>query len=116
MLNPLPGSEDVSQRSGRTKRIVMWLVAIGIILPGGYGFVEKFIQFLRTLRSTEGGHFTILPIANYLLVTCGFCCLLIWAIRHGMFRDVEKPKYTMLERELELERLENRSGNQAGNT
>jgi hypothetical protein len=35
-------------------------------------------------------------------------CLLVWATRNGMFRNIEKPKYDMLDREEELDRLEGR--------
>ena len=95
-----------SPRATRAKTIAFWLIAVGIIVPGGYGFIAAFIQFVRTLRTVEGGGFTIIPIVNYLMVTAGFVCLLIWAVAHGMFRDIERPKYTMLEREAQLDRDE----------
>ncbi len=101
-----PGPKN--DRPSRTKHVVLWVFFIMIILPGGYGFTEKFIQFVRTLNTEEGGGFTILPICNYLLMAMGFGCLLAWATAHGMFRDVEKPKYDMLERERFLEESEGR--------
>ncbi len=100
------GAVVTRERMSRGKRITLWVIAVGIIVPAGYGFVDKFVQFVRTLDSEQGGHFTIIPIANYLLVTAGFVCLLIWAVTRGMFRDIEGPKYTMLEREAELDRRE----------
>jgi hypothetical protein len=36
---------------------------------------------------------------NYLLASLGFFFLLLWAAARGMFRDIERPKYEMLERE-----------------
>ena len=97
-------------RRSRTRTIVFWSLAIGIVLPGAYGFTEKFLQFIRTFRSDATGGFTIVPMANYLIVTAGFACLLVWAIAHGMFRDVEKPKFDMLEREAELDAREQAEG------
>lgn len=90
----------------RTKRIVLWCLALGILIPACIGFATKIFQFVRTLRGEGGAAFTLVPLANYFLATLGFACLMIWAIYHGMFRDIEKPKYTMLEREEELERRE----------
>ena len=40
---------------------------------------------------------------NYLLASLGFFFLFCWAIGHGMFRDIERPKYTMLENERRLD-------------
>jgi len=100
--------KSARRRRPRAKTIVLWIITVGIVLPGGYGFVEKFIQFVRTLRTDATGGFTIVPIMNYLLMTAGFVCLLVWATARGMFRDIERPKYTMLEREAQLERDEER--------
>lgn len=99
-----PARLSPSPRSGsRLKKWVMVIITVGIILPGGYGFIEKFIQFVRTLRTDDAGGFTIIPICNYLIVTAGMACLLVWATARGMFRDIERPKFTMLEREQQIE-------------
>ena len=52
-------------------------------------------------RGDVDGVFAITPIVNYLLASLGFFFLFCWAIRHGMFRDIERPKYTMLENRAE---------------
>lgn len=96
----------IRQGETRAKRIALWCMALGILIPGGYGFTEKLIQFVRTLHTEEGAGFTIIPISNYFLIAAGMACLLGWAVIHGMFRDVEGPKYKMLEREAELDRLD----------
>ena len=46
----------------------------------------------------------VAPIANYLLASLGFFCLLLWAAARGMFRDIERPKYDMLAQEEALDR------------
>lgn len=104
-------AERAAEESGsRKKNLVLWIISVGIILPGAYGFIENFIQFIRTLRTVDGGGFTIIPLLNYMLMTAGFVCLLIWGVLRGMFRDIERPKYSMLEREAMLERWEHREG------
>ena len=41
---------------------------------------------------------------NYLFVAGGFAFLFLWALSRGQFKDVEEPKYRMLQRNLELDR------------
>ncbi len=99
-----PAKSIERSASGKARTGALWVLAIVIIVPACAGFIDKFIQFLHTLEADEeGGGFAIVPIMNYLIVTAGFMCLLIWAIAHGMFRDIERPKYTMLEREAQLD-------------
>ena len=86
-----------------TARITL-ILAILILVPSLYGFGRKFIEFLHVFSGEADGAFAIAPILNYLLASCGFLLLLLWAIAHGMFHDIEKPKYTMLEQEEELNR------------
>jgi hypothetical protein len=95
----------IVRRESRTKAIVVAAFSLLIMVPAAIGFVGKLVDFFRTLTSEAGGGFTIVPIMNYLLVTAGFACFLIWAIVHGMFRHVEQPKYDMLDREAELDHL-----------
>lgn len=92
----------------RGKRITLWVMAVGILLPGAYGFGEKLVQFIRTLNTEDGAGFTLIPISNYFFVAAGMACMLVWAIAHGMFRDIEAPKYDMLAQEEELDRREGR--------
>ncbi|MCK6483237.1 MAG: hypothetical protein HUU22_07330 [Phycisphaerae bacterium] len=98
----------IVRSESRLKRIVLWFIAIGILAPACYGFTEKLILFILAVRRDQIAGFTIIPIANYLIVTAGMFCLLIWAAKHGMFRNVEQPKYDMLRREAELDRREGR--------
>ncbi len=90
------------------RAIALCITAAIILIPAAYGFVNKFIEFARTFGTDDGG-FVIVPMLNYLCVAAGFICLLVWAVAHGMFNDIEKPKFTMLEREAELDRQEGRA-------
>ena len=93
-------------RTPRKKTMLITCMALIILIPAGVGFTKKLVEFFHTYSEVEGGAFALLPIANYMLVTAGFCCLLGWAIAHGMFRDVERPKHTMLETEAKLDAAE----------
>jgi hypothetical protein len=91
------------RRSTTTKRLVMWFMALAVLLPSLYGFGTKFLEFIALYRGDVEGVFAISPILNYLLASLGFLCLFGWAALGGMFRDVEQPKYAMLENEARLD-------------
>lgn len=55
-------------------------------------------------EATEGA-FALVPILNYLLVTLGFLLMFGWWVLSGGFRDIERPKYNMLENETILDAL-----------
>ncbi len=92
-----------------TKARTLWrfnwttlILAVVILLPAAYGFGRKFYE-LVILTGDEEGAFAIVPIANYLLASLGFAMLFVWAMFQGMFRDIEKPKETMLANEAKLD-------------
>ncbi len=94
------------RRSGPAKRRMQWVVlamALAILVPSLYGFGTKFLEFIALYRGDVEGAFAISPIINYLLASLGFLFLFAWAMMHGMFRDIEQPKYTMLENEQRLD-------------
>lgn len=95
--------ETQQPRQSRTIVRVSIVLALIILPPCLFGFIAKFSEFVATFRQDELGVFAIQPIFNYLLATCGFCLLLVWAIMHGMFHDVEAPKYQFLEQEYMLD-------------
>jgi len=95
-------------KDSRGKRNTLLVIAAFILIPGAYGFIEKLIQFFRMLGIDRGVDFTLVPITNYLFVAAGMACMLAWAILHGMFRDIEAPKFDMLEQEEALDRSEGR--------
>jgi len=86
------------------KAILLIVMAVAVVVPAAIGFITKFVYFVRTLHSDSAGSFAIVPMINYLAVAAGFFCLLIWAAYRGMFRDIEGPKFTMLDREDRLDR------------
>jgi hypothetical protein len=70
-----------------------------MILTAGTAFTMKLIDFYVT-ATREGaaalGSFLI-PVMNYLCIAACFAALFVWAHSRGQFRNVEAPKYRMLE-------------------
>ena len=105
-VQPQPPERD---RSPAT-RVFLWVFSILMILTAGTAFTMKLIDFYVT-ATREGaaalGSFLI-PVLNYLCIAAGFAALFIWAHSRGQFRNVEAPKYRMLEQnrlcDLEWER------------
>lgn len=92
-----------SRFGARRGGIILGVMGLIFVVPAGVAFVNKFIHFCRTLHTDEMGKSALVPMLNYLAVAAGFSCLFIWALLRGMFRDVEAPKYTMLENEAKLD-------------
>ena len=78
------------------------ILAVFILLPACYGFGKKFLELL-SLVGDEEGSFAVMPVTNYLLASLGFLLLFLWAMCHGMFRDIERPKLTMMDNEARLD-------------
>lgn len=92
-----------SRKTSRSQVLTTIVFAVVILVPSLYGFANKFREFVLLYRGDVDGVFAITPIMNYLLASLGFFFLFFWAISHGMFRDIEAPKYTMLENERHLD-------------
>ena len=90
-------------KTRRSQVITTIIFAAVILIPSGLGFANKFREFLMIYRGEVDGVFAITPIVNYLLASLGFFFLFCWAICHGMFSDIERPKYEMLENERRLD-------------
>lgn len=80
------------------------ILGVAILIPSMLGFVNKLLEFAHVVQGDSDGAFALTPIINYLLASCGFLSLLIWAALRGLFRDIEAPKRVMLEREALLDR------------
>jgi nitrogen fixation-related uncharacterized protein len=89
-------------QAGRRLNATTLVLAVCILIPACYGFGRKFLE-LVALVGDEEGTFAVMPVVNYLLATLGFGMLFLWAMLHGMFRDIEAPKRTMLENEAQLD-------------
>lgn len=102
-----PLSESSGEGTSRKDRSFAWTLTIVfgvvILLPCLIGFFIKFSELVALTKNPEDGGFSITPVINYLLASIGFFFLLLWAALNGMFSDLERPKYLMLENERELD-------------
>ncbi len=89
--------------TSRASRYVTLALAIVILVPSLFGFGSKFLEFVALARGEVDGAFALTPVVNYLLASLGFLCLFGWAMLHGMFRNIEEPKYQLLENEERLD-------------
>ncbi len=89
--------------TSRTQVLTTVGFALLILVPSMLGFGNKMREFILLARGDVDGVFAITPVVNYLLASLGFFCLFFWAIYQGMFRDIEAPKFTMLENERKLD-------------
>ena len=75
------------------RRLFVLLAVCFFLVPAGYGFYRKFSELLYLAGDPENS-FVVMPIISYLLSSLGFAMMLFWATSHGMFHDVEQPKFT----------------------
>lgn len=86
-----------------TRKTITIILAL-IILPVSFlGFGAKIVEIIAVLTGEPDGIFTLSPLLNYFLASMGFACILCWAMFQGMFHDIEKPKFAMLDMERQLE-------------
>ena len=101
MANLKSVQPEATMREGtsKTTRLFLWIFSIVMIVTAGTAFGMKLIDFYIT-ATREGtaalGSFLI-PVMNYLCIAAGFAALFVWAYSRGQFRNVEEPKYRMLE-------------------
>ena len=117
--------QDQERREGRRMRIVrreesapsprvkrfLWIFSVVMVVLAGTGFAFKLVEFVATAttRGPDALASFLIPVLNYLLVAAGFFCLFLWAYFTGQFRDLEAPKYRMLEMQDEIDRQEMRA-------
>jgi len=85
--------------ASRSTRWFLWIFSIAMIATAGSAFTMKLVDFYITATREGPGALAsfLIPVMNYLLVAAGFAFLFVWAYSRGQFRDVEQPKYRMLE-------------------
>lgn len=92
------------------KQAVVIGFSTAVILMAAGGFLYKITEFAQTILKDELQGFGISAIATYLVGMFGLLFLSLWGFFRGYFRDIERPKYRMLEMEEDYERIEQRTG------
>ncbi len=81
-----------------------------IVIIAAIAFIYKVSQYGKTLLTGDIPGFAVVQMVTYFVAVVGFVLLLIWSFLKGHFKDVEGPKYRMMEREAELDRQEQLEG------
>ena len=92
-------------RKPNAKTLATIVVGLAVLVGGGT-FVHKLVEFARTAGDGEMPGFALVSVVPYFAATIGFLLLAVWAFLRGHFKDIEEPKYRMLEQEKEYDRAE----------
>jgi len=76
--------------------LAFFLLAMGV---AGVGFSVKLVEFAGDLTAEHGLQFAGAHLLTYGLIAAGFLSLLVLGFVRGHFKDVEEPKYDLLEEE-----------------
>ncbi len=87
----------------RTRSIVVFVLAIGVMVIAGGAFLNKMVEFAITMAGDEVAGFGAVAVTTYLTGMLPLLFLTLWAIMTGRFRDIERPATRMLELDREIE-------------
>jgi nitrogen fixation-related uncharacterized protein len=88
--------------------------AVAVLVLAGLGFVYKMTEFAATIVKHDVEGFGAVALSVYLVGMIPLLFLTLWAILTGRFRDIERPKYRMLELDREID-AEEAAGGRDGN-
>jgi nitrogen fixation-related uncharacterized protein len=83
-------------------RVATLGLSVSVLLIAGFGFVYKMTEFALTIVKDDVEGFGAVAIAIYLIGMLPLVFLTLWAVLTGRFRDIERPKYRMLELNADL--------------
>jgi nitrogen fixation-related uncharacterized protein len=87
----------------RTRTIVVFVLALGVMVVAGGAFLNKMVEFVFTMAGSEVAGFGAVAVVTYLCGMVPLLCLTLWGVFSGHFRDVERPATRMLELHRQLE-------------
>ena len=102
----VPPRKSAREPISRTTRRFLWVFSVVMVVTAGTAFIFKLIEFFytATTKGSDALYSFLMPVLTYLVVAAGFACLFFWAVFGGQYRDVEGPKYRMLEMQDEIDR------------
>jgi len=86
------------------RTVAVYGFAAAVLVFAGLGFVYKMTEFAATIIKEDIEGFGAVAISIYLIGMVPIAFLTLWAVLTGRFRDIEAPKYRMLELDREIER------------
>ena len=102
-----PAGDDAGRDADEgwtARRIAVIGFAAAILAIAGVGFIYKMTEFATTIVRDDVEGFGAVAVSVYLIGMLPIVFLTLWAVLTGRFRDVERPKYRMLELDREIER------------
>lgn len=87
-----------------TRGLVVFGFAVAVMTVAGLGFVYKMAEFVVTITRDEIEGFGAVAVATYLIGMLPIVFLTLWGALSGRFRDIERPKFRLLELDREIER------------
>ncbi len=100
-----PGLRVVrGRRRWSSRRVAVVGFAVLVLLVAGLGFVYKMTEFTMTIVKDDIAGFGAAAVSVYLIGLLPILFLTLWAVCTGRFRDIEQPKFRMLELDREIER------------
>jgi nitrogen fixation-related uncharacterized protein len=88
------------------RRIVVFAFAVIVLAVAGLGFTYKMAEFTATMVHGEVAGFGVVAVTTYLIGMLPIVFVTLWAVLTGRFRDIERPKFRVLELNDEIERAE----------
>jgi hypothetical protein len=90
------------------KTLIIFALTIGVMVFAGLAFVYKMAEFAMTIARDDVIGFGAVAVATYLLGMLPLLLLTLWAVATGRFRDIERPRFRMLELQEEIEAADRR--------
>ncbi len=106
-LRPAAGrrAERARRRQGWSLRNVAVITfAVVVLVVAGLGFAYKMTEFAMTIVNDDVQGFGAAAVSVYLIGIVPIMFLTLWAVFTGKFRDIEQPKFRLLELDREIER------------
>ena len=88
------------------RRLTVFAFTIIVTAVAGLGFTYKMTEFTMTMVHDEVTGFGAVAVATYLIGMLPIVFVTLWAVLTGRFRDIERPKFRLLELNDEIERAE----------
>ena len=86
--------------------VVVFVFSIAVMVIAGTAFIYKMTEFAMTIVKDDIEGFGAVAVATYLIGMLPIVFVTLWAAFAGKFRDIERPKFRLLE----LDRLIERGG------
>lgn len=95
---------STASRSWSSRDVAVYAFAAAVLVFAGLGFVYKMTEFASTIIKDDVEGFGAVAVSIYLIGMVPIAFFTLWAVLSGKFRDIEAPKYRMLELHEQIER------------